>query len=87
MKPRHKLSTIKQGIKNHSITKSELSEVRENYIKLSGFAEACYNDNSLDELTETAIDVTSLEDWNLTDSEYRNAVKEAFLKNLQVMVW
>jgi uncharacterized membrane protein len=54
--------------------------------KLSGFAEACYNDNSIDELVEAlgfrGADKTDCENWQIKPSEWRTAIREALESRL-----
>lgn len=48
---------------------------------LDGFAEACFNDNSIDDLVEAlhmeAADTTDCKNWQITPSQWRKAIEEA----------
>lgn len=49
--------------------------------KLDGFAEACFNDNSLDELIDgikmRAADKTDCKNWGITPTQWRSSIKDA----------
>lgn len=49
--------------------------------RLDGFAEACYDDNSIDELTEAldlrAADKTDCENWDIKPREWRLSIRLA----------
>ena len=49
--------------------------------KLDGFAEACFNDNSIDELVEglrmRAADSTDCKNWDITSTQWRRAIISA----------
>ena len=49
-------------------------------IELDGFSEACYNDNSIEDLVvalRSGVDLVDCENWNLTESEWEGAIKDA----------
>lgn len=69
------INEIKKAIEHFKISEEEIRDG----VTLEGFAEACYNDNSLEELCEP-IDETSKRDWNLTDEEYEEAVRNASIE-------
>lgn len=54
---------------------------------LEGFAEACFNDNSNDELIDALkmrkADKTDCENWGITPSQWREAIREA----LEFRIW
>lgn len=49
--------------------------------KIEGFAEACYNENSVSELVEAlksrSADKTDCENWKITPSQWRGEIKSA----------
>lgn len=55
-------------------------------IKLSGFAEACYDNNSIGELIAalmSAPDPSDLHEWGLSDEEYYAAIEQALAARLE----
>ncbi|MFA5385417.1 MAG: hypothetical protein WC364_12315 [Eubacteriales bacterium] len=54
--------------------------------ELDGFAEACFNDNSLDELIEglkmRAADETDCKNWGITPTQWRSSLEEALENRL-----
>lgn len=56
------------------------------HVKLSGFAEACFNQNSLEELIEaltSAPDPADLHEWGLPEDQYYAAIKRALMARLE----
>lgn len=49
--------------------------------KLNGFSEACYNDNSVDELIDAlksrSADATDCENWKISKSAWRGKIRAA----------
>ena len=74
-----KLSILKKAVKHFGFTKEELNNEP---VILSGFSEACYNDNTISELME-ASDEVSKKDWNLTEGQYLAEARKAALSMLQ----
>ena len=54
--------------------------------RLDGFAEACFNDNSIDDLVEAlrmrSADKTDCKNWEITPSQWRKSIKEALESRL-----
>jgi hypothetical protein len=56
------------------------------HMKISGFAEACYNTNTIEELIEALAsgpDPIDMQDWNLTPELWTEAVKTALLERIK----
>lgn len=57
-------------------------------VELDGFSEACFNDNSIDELRDAlkqnSADKTDCENWRITPSEWRCSIEAALAAKLIV---
>jgi hypothetical protein len=55
-------------------------------VELDGFAEACFNDNSIDELREAlkqrSADKTDCENWGITPTQWRESIEAALAARL-----
>jgi len=56
---------------------------------LAGFAEACFDQNSTDELIDALLqrkaDAHDLKDWNLTSEQWREAIAEALRERINAI--
>ena len=80
------INHIESEIVNASETRSAYPEKN-----LEGFAEACYNDNSENELAESIIfwdqneiaDSSDTKEWGISSQEWREAIEDALAEKIR----